>query len=161
RLERQNLLLQQHEVELQTQNANLDMALANMSQGLAMYDAEERLVIANQRYAEIYGLEPQHLRPGTSLREIVEYRLSRGLYPGLRADDVLVNMRERVARKHENHLVSRPGDGRVLSVSIQPRSEGGWVVTLQDITERERLNARLVEQNALLQQREEELRDQN
>jgi diguanylate cyclase (GGDEF)-like protein/PAS domain S-box-containing protein len=161
RLERQNLLLQQHEAELQTQNANLDIALANMSQGLAMYDGEERLVIANQRYAEIYGLEAQHLCPGTPLREIVEYRISRGLYPGVTVDEVLANMRERVARGRASHLVSRPGDGRVLSVSIQPRSEGGWVVTLQDITERERLNARLVEQNALLQQREEELGTQN
>ena len=70
-------------------------------------------------------------------------------------------MRERVARKSANHLISRPGDGSVLSVSIQPRTDGGWVVTLHDITERERLNARLVEQNTLLQQREEELAAQN
>jgi diguanylate cyclase (GGDEF)-like protein/PAS domain S-box-containing protein len=161
RLEKQNLLLQQHEAELQTQNANLDMALANMSQGLAMYDAEERLVIANERYAEIYGLNAQHLRPGTPLREIVEYRISRGLYQGITADEVILKMRERVAKGRASHLVSRPGDGRVISVSIQPRGEGGWVVTLQDITERERLNARLVEQNGLLQQREEELRAQN
>ena len=137
------------------------MALANMSQGLAMFDAEERLVLANDRYAEIYGLEPQHLRPGTTLRELVEYRISKGLYPGLTADDVLANMRERVARKRANHLISRPGDGRVLSVSIQPRADGGWVVTLHDITEREQLNARLMEQNTLLQQREEELAAQN
>ena len=47
-------------------------------------------------------------------------------------------MRERVAREAANHLVSRPGNGRVLSVSIHPRADGGWVVTLQDITERER-----------------------
>ena len=146
---------------LEAQNANLDMALATMTQGLAMFDSEERLVLANERYAEIYGLEPQHLRSGTTLRELVEYRISKGLYSGLTADDVLANMRERVARKRPSHLVSRPGDGRVLSVSIQPRPDGGWVVTLQDITERERLNARLVEQNALLQQREEQLGAQN
>ena len=174
-LEEQNLLLQRHEAELQTQNASLDMALAkleeqnasldmalaNMSQGLAMFDAEERLVLANERYAEIYGLEPQHLRPGTTLRELVEYRITKGLYGGLTADEVLASMRERVARKRANHLVSHPGDGRVLSVSIQPRTDGGWVVTLQDITERERLNSRLMEQNTLLQQREEELEAQN
>ena len=175
RLEEQNLLLQQREAELQTQNAsldmarakleaqnaNLDMALANMSQGLAMFDAEERLVLANDRYAEIYGLEAQHLRPGATLRELVEYRISKGLYQGVAADEVLQNMRERVARKRVNHLVSRPGDGRVLSVSIQPRTHGGWVVTLHDVTERERLNARLIAQNTLLQQREEELAAQN
>jgi PAS domain-containing protein len=56
RLAEQNVLLRQHEVELQAQNANLDVALANMAHGLAMFDAEERLVVANDRYAEIYGL---------------------------------------------------------------------------------------------------------
>ena len=161
RLEEQNLLLQRHEAELRTQNANLDMALANMSQGLAMFDAEERLVLANDHYAEIYGLEPQHLRPGTTLRELIEYRISKGLYQGLSADQVLASMRERVAGKSATQLVGRPGDGRVLSVSIQPRADGGWVVTLHDITEREQLNARLVAQNALLQQREEQLGAQN
>ena len=140
---------------------NLDIALANMAHGLAMFDADERLVLANARYAEIYGLGPEHLRPGMTLRELIEHRIAKGLYPGITADDVIANMRERVAIKSASHLVSRPGDGRVLSVSIHPRKEGGWVVTLQDITEREELNARLVEQNQLLKQREQELNARN
>ena len=176
RLGEQNALLKQHEAELQTQNANLDaalakletqnvnldMALANMAHGLAMFDAEERLVLANGRYAEIYGLEPQYLQPGVSLRELVERRIAKDLYPGgLTVDDVVDNMRQRVALKGASHLISRLGDGRILSVSVHPRREGGWVVTLQDITEREELNARLKTQNALLQQREAELAAQN
>ena len=132
RLEQQNLLLQQREAELRTQNAsldtalaklevqnaNLDMALANMSQGLAMFDAEERLVLANDRYAEIYGLEPQHLRPGTPLRELVEYRIAKGLYPGLTADDVLGIMRERVARK----APTTSSAGRAMGACCRSRS---------------------------------------
>src|ERR1700716_4019482 len=39
--------------ELRTQNMLLDTALKNMSQGLCMFDADERLVIANSRYAEM------------------------------------------------------------------------------------------------------------
>ena len=119
RLEEQNQLLQRHEAELRSQNANLDMALANMSQGLAMFDAEERLVLANERYAEIYGLEAQHLRPGTTLRELVEYRISKGLYPGLTADDVLQNMRERVARKHAEPP-RQPAGRRARAVGLDP-----------------------------------------
>jgi diguanylate cyclase (GGDEF)-like protein/PAS domain S-box-containing protein len=161
RLEEQNLLLQRQGTELQTQNANLDMALANMSHGLAMFDAEERLVVANDRYAEVYGLEPQHLTPGTTLRALIEYRISKGLYDGVGSDEVLANMRERVARKRPSHFFARPGDGRVLSVSVQPREDGGWVVTLQDITERERLNARLEQQNMQLKAQEETLRNKN
>ncbi|HEY5827758.1 MAG TPA: PAS-domain containing protein [Hyphomicrobiaceae bacterium] len=161
RLAEQNVLLRQHEVELQAQNANLDVALANMAHGLAMFDAEERLVVANDRYAEVYGLEPGHLRPGMTLRQIIEHRIASGLYPDMTADEVCSNMRRRVAMRGANHLVSRPGNGRILSVSVHPRDEGGWVVTLQDITEREELNARLKAQNDLLQQRESEVAERN
>ena len=45
--------------ELKSRNADLDAALANMTHGIAMFDADERLVVANQRYAEIYGLTPR------------------------------------------------------------------------------------------------------
>jgi diguanylate cyclase (GGDEF)-like protein/PAS domain S-box-containing protein len=161
RLAEQNLLLRQHETDLMTKNANLDMALTNMAHGLAMFDAEERLVLANKRYAEVYGLEPGHLRPGITLREIVQHRIANGLYPGMTADEVCSNMRKRVATGDANHIVSRPGDGRIVLVSIHSRREGGWVVTVQDITEREQLNTRLKTQNALLQEREGELAEQN
>ena len=126
-----------------------------------MFDAEERLVVANDRYAEVYGLEPGHLRPGMTLRQIIEHRIASGLYPDMTADEVCSNMRRRVAMRGANHLVSRPGNGRILSVSVDPRDEGGWVVTLQDITEREELNARLKAQNDLLQQRESEVAERN
>jgi diguanylate cyclase (GGDEF)-like protein/PAS domain S-box-containing protein len=175
RLAEQNELLKQHEVELEARNAsldralaelerqkaNLDIALANMSQGLAMFDTGEHLVLANARYSEIYGIAPENVRPGMTLRELIEHRIATGLYPGMTADDVVDNMRKRVALGDASHLVSRPGDGRILSVAVHPRPDGGWVVTLQDITEREEMNARLTAQNTLLQQREAELAAQN
>ena len=38
------------------QHEQLDAALNNMSQGLAMFDAEQRLIVCNKLYAEMYGL---------------------------------------------------------------------------------------------------------
>ena len=160
-LEGANALLVQREEELNGQNVRLDAALENMVQGLAMFDAEERIVIANDRFAEIYGLAPEQVKPGTTLREIAELRLATGLYKDFTADDVVQLMRERVARGKVSHITSRLGDGRTIIVSIQPRPDGGWVTTHQDVTERENLAAQLAQQNALLQEREEELRAQN
>ena len=40
------------------------------------------VVIANERYAEIYGLTPEQVKPGTTLRQIIEHRIARGLYAG-------------------------------------------------------------------------------
>ena len=53
-----------------------------MSHGLCMFDAKQRVVIANDRYAEIYGLTPEQVKPGTTLRQIVEHRIAKGLYAG-------------------------------------------------------------------------------
>ncbi|KAB2917448.1 MAG: EAL domain-containing protein [Hyphomicrobiaceae bacterium] len=147
--------------ELKAQNLKLDAALSNMLQGLAMFDADERIVIANDRFAEMYGLTPAQVQPGTSLSEIIELRIKRGLYVGTTVDEVVNRMRERVARGTGSHMTARLADGRTILVSIQPRPDGGWVTTHQDISDRECLYARFEQQNALLKQREDELRRQN
>ena len=77
-LAKQNALLQQREEELKAQNMRFDAALENMFQGLAMFDAEERIVIANDRFAEMYGLTPEQVKPGTTLRQIAELRIANG-----------------------------------------------------------------------------------
>ena len=143
------------------QNLLQDTALENMVQGLAMFDADERVVIANDRYAQLFGLDPALVSPGTTLREIVEHRIAKNLYPGWKADDVVAQMRERVATKEASRFINKLPDGRIIAASIQRRADGGWVVTHEDITEREALNAQLARQNELLKQREEELEFQN
>ncbi len=147
--------------QLAQQHEQLDAALNNMVQGLAMFDADLNVVIANDRFAEMYGLAPDQVLPGTSLRDIAELRIANGLYVGLTADDVINTMRSRVARNKVSHLTSRLGDGRTIAVSIRPRADGGWVTTHQDITERENLVAQLAQQNDLLKHREEQLEAQN
>jgi diguanylate cyclase (GGDEF)-like protein len=142
-------------------NVLLDTALENMVQGLAMFDAEARVVIANDRYATLYGIDSAHVKPGTTLREIVEHRMANGLYAGLEVDGIVREMRQRTAGKRTSHISNRLPDGRIIAASVQPRSDGGWVVTHEDITEREALNARLALQNKLLKLREEELEAQN
>ena len=81
-LARQHALLKQHEEQLQAQNLQLDAALNNMVQGLAMFDAEHRLVVANARYAEMYGLTPEEVAPGTTLKQILEHRIAKGYLAG-------------------------------------------------------------------------------
>jgi diguanylate cyclase (GGDEF)-like protein len=122
-----------------------------------MFDAEERVVIANDRFAEMYGQTPDEVKPGTPLREIIEHRIATGLYVGTTVDEVVRRMRERVARQKASHMTARMGDGRTIAVSINPRPDGGWVTTHQDISEREKLSARLEEQNARLAEQHEQL----
>ena len=70
------------------QKLQLDAALENMSQGLCMFDAKQRLIVCNKRYAELYGLNAEQTKPGTTLRTILEYRVASGNAPNDHESDI-------------------------------------------------------------------------
>ncbi len=161
RLEEQNRLLKEQEERLRVQNQQLDTALNTMVEGLAMFDADARIVLANAPYAELYGLAPDQVKPGTTLREVVDCRIAKGLYAGQPPDAIVTVLLQQARAGGVRHLVNKLSDGRMISAAVRPRDDGGWVVTHQDVTEREMLSARLAAQNDLLLQQEAELRAQN
>jgi diguanylate cyclase (GGDEF)-like protein len=121
----------------------LDAALSYMVQGLAMFDAELRLVLANARYAQVYGLEPDQVRPGMHLREIIAHRVAKGHYGGKTVDEVIEPMLARAAGEGASHHVVELPDGRFIAVSVQPMANGGRVTTHHDITEQRRSEAKI------------------
>ncbi len=129
--------------ELATQNARFDSALNNMSQGLSMFDREQRLVVCNERYAELYGLPPELTRPGTTLQAILHHRVANHLYavasPQDHADELLSTIGDNLPLIRIVEL----SDGRALVVKRQPMADGGWVATHEDITEQRRIEARI------------------
>ena len=128
------LSARQVERKLREQNIRLDAALNNMSQGLSMFDAGQRVVVCNERYARMYGLTRDQVKPGTSLRQIVEHRIAKGIYAGPSPDDY---MRERLAPvTAASSTIQELSDGRSMLISRQPMANGGWVTTHEDITER-------------------------
>jgi len=76
----EELLLQK--AELESQNERFDAALNNMSQGLCLYDREQKLVECNASYVTMYGLAPELTVPGTPLAKILEHRIRRGIHAG-------------------------------------------------------------------------------
>jgi diguanylate cyclase (GGDEF)-like protein/PAS domain S-box-containing protein len=127
--------LREREAELRAQNLRFDAALKNMAHGLSMFDKNQRLIVCNDRYHEMYGLTPDQTKPGTALRAILEARLA----AGVRAEDGHAFIKERL----RNVLGRKPYcvenefyDGRTIAVSHQPMQDGGWVAIHQDITER-------------------------
>jgi diguanylate cyclase (GGDEF)-like protein/PAS domain S-box-containing protein len=143
--DRQNRTLQEREDELRTQNMRFDAALNNMSQGLAMFDAEQRLVVCNRRYAELYGLSPEQMQLGTTIRQLLEYRHAKGVFGNI---DFEAFARSWLAEfRTASSRVQALSDGRVISIVRRPMPDGGLVSTTEDITERQKLNARLEQQN--------------
>ena len=69
-VEPQNQVLQTRETELNIQNARFDAALNNMSQALCMADGDQRLIVCNVRFLELFGLSLEAVRPGTPMAEV-------------------------------------------------------------------------------------------
>jgi diguanylate cyclase (GGDEF)-like protein len=119
----------------------LETALANMSQGVCLFDAQQRVLVANDRYGEIYSLTPDQISPGTSVRSILEARAARGAYSKLDAGEVI---EASVAGFHkEVSEIVQLADGRYISVLRRPMANGGLVSTHEDITERRQAEARI------------------
>ena len=73
---------------MQTQAQHYQVAFDAVAQGICFFDREDRVILSNRRFAEIYQLEPEQIRPNMTLREIVELRIAAGTWTTA-ADDYL------------------------------------------------------------------------
>ena len=129
------------EVETRTQYERLSVAINNMPQGLCMFDGDQRLIICNSRYSEIYGLQRAQTVPGTPLRSILEQRIVNGSPDN--DPDYIENRLLAVAERTPLYLVNELHDGHVIAISHQPMLDGGSIATHEDITERRKAEARI------------------
>ena len=132
--------------DLESQSRTLHLAnirfgslLRHLHQGVAMFDIEDRLVVCNERYCNMYGLEPGEIPPGTPLRTILKYRARNGISIGGRAYEYIRN-HANIGMLRETEPISRIitlGDGRHIQLNRQSMLDGGWVATHEDITARQ------------------------
>ncbi len=112
--------------EIAAQNAQMQAALGNMNQGLCLFGTDGRLKVVNPRFAEMFG--PASI--------------------DARADDVLraAGLEAMIDISHGGPLQTfscELSDGRSIAVSQQAVSDGGWVATYEDISERRAAESRL------------------
>jgi signal transduction histidine kinase len=126
--------------QLHAKNIHFDTALSNMVQGLCMFDNEQRLIVVNRRYLEIYGFSADVVKPGITLRGLMEYSVSLGNYTTEEAERALLERNDPARLRIRTTIKQRLKDGRIIAVMNEPMADGGTIATYQDITE--------VEQNA-------------
>jgi diguanylate cyclase (GGDEF)-like protein len=109
-----------------------NVALDNMARGLAMFDADQRLILCNKRCAEIYGLPEELTRPGTPFASIARFI---AMEEDGRDD---AEEAERQSTLIESHVSKLTGGetvsltqhlrgGRAVHVTSHPLTGGGWV----------------------------------
>jgi diguanylate cyclase (GGDEF)-like protein len=131
-------LSQQHRQEKQ----RLDTAIDNMTQGLLLFDSSQRLVVSNRRYIEMFGVSTDVVKPGCTIRELLQHRKEIGSFLG-DVDDYCSNLMLKMARGEIFQTILDAADGGAIQALYRPLADGGWVATLEDITERRRAEERI------------------
>ena len=126
---------------LEEKSQHLDSAINNMTQGLLLFDAQGRLVICNERYLEMFSLSPEIVKPGCHLHDLIQYRKTLGSFVG-DVEDYCRKFLDPEGDETRDAVISIP-DGRLIHLIYKRSPDGGWATTLEDITERRRVEARI------------------
>ena len=135
--------LKDQEERLKATNVRLDAALGNMSQGLCLYDSQNRLKVVNRRFCEIFELRPDRVKPGLTFREVLQLSIAGGAHAGKSASELIAEQAAFVGRASGGAYHQELSNGRVVAIVHQPMAGGGWVATYEDITERRQSEARI------------------
>jgi diguanylate cyclase (GGDEF)-like protein len=117
--------------ELARTNMRFEAALSNMSHGLCLFDAEERLVVYNKRFAELYKLPDHMVVAGMPMRDLIEQCIRHAAPCTTTVDELLDRIKSRL------HDTCTTREGQIISISQVRTPDDGWLVTHEDITERE------------------------
>ncbi len=126
--------------------ALLQDALEHLSEGFVLFDAEERLIMCNSRFREIYARSAHAMVPGATLEQIIRVGAEQGEYLGVSAGNIdewlaakLIEHRGIVGSTVERQLAG----GQWLRISEQRTSDGGTVGIRTDITRAKQHQAQL------------------
>jgi diguanylate cyclase (GGDEF)-like protein/PAS domain S-box-containing protein len=123
---------------IESERQRLDTALNNMSQGLILYDAAGYIVTCNRRYADMFGLSTEIIKPGCHIHEAMRHRKERGAFNG-DVEAFCANVMRVVAEGKVSTKLHELPNGRAFQVINTPLAQGGWVATIEEITERRNL----------------------
>lgn len=143
--------LKQLRDEREAMQRRLDDALAHMADGLALFDAEGRLVLCNEQYRAMFPLTA-HLRvPGVLLSDILRAAVATGEQVGVSPDEVeawVARVCASLRGDGDNHI--ELADGRHLRSRIRLGSEDTSLIVITDVTAQRDAEQTLADMNRQL-----------
>ena len=140
-------------------NDHFNEALNNMIQGLCMFDADQRLILCNRQYLELYGFSEEVVRPGILISDIMRYSISLGNYRDEDAQAALNARHDPDRLKKRTTIKQYLRDERVIAVMNEPMANGGTIATYQDITAMEQHEVQLLAHTKKLEISNRELQE--
>lgn len=127
--------LQKSELESHQLRLQLSEAIESLTEGFALYDSEDRLIMCNSKYRELYSGISDQLVPGRRFEDLIRASAYRGMIADAKGR-IEEWVRERL-RQHQNPQCSyrqQLGNGQWLLISEQKTINGGIVGVRTDIT---------------------------
>jgi len=135
--------------EAEAQRKTIAAAIATISEGFVLYDAEDRIVLFNEQFRDIYPGLADIIKPGTTFGQVLETVISRSLVDlaGQSPQDWIA---ERKARHEQSGgFAEYRYGGRFVRISERRIQGGGTVAVYSDITELRQQNLELEEAREL------------
>ena len=122
--------------ELEAAGERMITAIEALEGGFVLYDADDRLVICNERYRQIYRKSADLIVPGAHFEEMLREGVRRGQYPEAVGCEEEWIARRIAAHRSANSVVEQAvGEGQYLRIAERRTPDGGVVGIRVDITE--------------------------
>jgi diguanylate cyclase (GGDEF)-like protein/PAS domain S-box-containing protein len=127
--------------KFEEQNLRFDAALNNMASGLLMYDRAGKLVTSNRRFAELFGVpweKWEFAALGTTIANAMQLVHDLTKVTEKNRTQIMAELQSILERGRTGTIVFERTNGRTFSAACAPMTDGGFVITFEDITERRR-----------------------
>jgi PAS domain-containing protein/serine phosphatase RsbU (regulator of sigma subunit) len=124
------------EAEIEEKEAQLRLAIDNMTGGIFLVDHELNLQVFNDNFAKMYDLPPGMVQKGSPIHNVIRFRAERGDYG---AGDVEQQVKDRVlgyGKRERVQLEDNIPGGRTIELFRATSEDGDVVAMFNDITER-------------------------
>lgn len=122
----------------ETQNFQFGAALNNMVQGLLMYDAAGKLIISNPRFANMFGVPWKKWKMsalGTTVSQTMQLAHELTNVAVVNQEQKLSELKAILGSHQAGKIIVEQTNGRVFCASCSSMTDGGFVLTFEDVTE--------------------------
>lgn len=126
-------------------------AIEAVGGGFALFDADDRLVIHNQQYLDLFPAIADLIQPGVRFEDLVRAAVERGQLPEAAADpETWIEDRVAAHRRSNGTFFYHTARGRRILVNERSLPDGGTISGYLDITELKAAEQKLREQEETL-----------
>jgi class 3 adenylate cyclase/PAS domain-containing protein len=137
--------LKRAEEKLAQNEAQLHVALDNMPGALVYTDEELKIILCNDRLAEMYPVPRDLLQPGSAYPRLLRHLAENGYYGDGDVEELVARRVESLRNPPPTAFEDHTPDGRVYRIARRKVTAGGTITVMTDITELKEAERKLLD----------------